>query len=115
LGWDTIALQIFGVSRKPHHDWIPLWYREDPLAEMLRQFWINFELALEDPMTLCMSVAYGVTVLVEDLPVYAAHRCNNQLCKFSLILLYLFDRVAIPQIVQFTPSRSSWKIFRPAR
>jgi hypothetical protein len=36
-GWDTVALQIAGGSRKAHDDWIPLWYREDSLAEVLRQ------------------------------------------------------------------------------
>src|ERR1700689_4994565 len=51
-------------------------------------------------MTLCMRVAYGLTVLFEHLPVCAAHGGDDQLCEFCLIGLYLFDGVAVSHIVQ---------------
>src|SRR5207249_3973836 len=77
-----------------------------------------FELALEDAMTLCMRVAYGVTVLFEDLPVCASHGGNDQLCEFSLIQLQLFNRIAISQIVQVAhhvpPVRAEVAIARSA-
>src|SRR5260370_12368803 len=88
----TIIQDVSWNRRKPHHNRITTWLREQSLCKVTCEVRIHFQVALQNSVGLGVHTSERMTTISEGLFVDISHGRDQSLGGFSLIRVCPFDR-----------------------